>query len=282
MPVIAVIAPGAMGAAVGARLVEHGAEVWTLLASRSQASAARAEKAGMRDVDLRQLGEAEIILSIVPPGEAMALARSVAPVLRDAARKPVYADCNAVSPQTAAAIAADISATGTRFVDAGIIGGPPKSGTPGPMIYTSGPDAAALDVLARHGLRVSDLNGDLGAASGLKMSYAGITKGLTALGSAMMLAATRFGAAPALAAELAASQPDLLRYLGRSVPDMYPKAYRWVAEMQEIAAFAGEDAATRDIYAAIAALYQGFARDAAGPRTDVGALDAFLRTGLAS
>ena len=282
MPVIAVIAPGAMGAAMGARLVGHGAEVWTLLAGRSQASAARAAKAGMRDVDLRQLGEAEIILSIVPPGEAMALARSMAPVLRDAARKPVYADCNAVSPQTAAAIAADISATGTRFVDAGIIGGPPKPGTPGPMIYTSGPDAAALDVLARHGLRVSDLNGDLGAASGLKMSYAGITKGLTALGSAMMLAATRFGAAPALAAELAASQPDLLRYLDRSVPDMYPKAYRWVAEMQEIAAFAGEDAATRDIYAAIAALYQGLARDAAGPMTDVGALDAFLRNGLAS
>jgi 3-hydroxyisobutyrate dehydrogenase-like beta-hydroxyacid dehydrogenase len=276
MPVIAVIAPGAMGAAVGARLVEHGAEVWTVLAGRSPASAARAKAAGMMDVDAQQVSAADIVLSIVPPGEALALARSLSPVLREAARKPVYADCNAVSPQTVAAIAAEVDAAGVRFVDAGIIGGPPKPGTPGPLIYTSGPHAPALAMLAQHGLRVSDLHGPVGAASGLKMSYAGITKGLTALASAMMLAATRFGAAPALAAELAASQPDLLKHLTRSVPDMYPKAYRWVAEMQEIAAFAGEDAPTRDIYTAIAALYAGLAQDAAGPKQEVGALDAFL------
>ena len=276
MPVIAVIAPGAMGAAVGARLVEHGAEVWTVLAGRGAASAARAAAAGMRDATLPQLGEADIVLSIVPPGQAMTLARSLAPVLRDAARKPVYADCNAVSPQTVAAIAAEIDATGAPFVDAGIIGGPPKPGTPGPLFYTAGPHAPALDLLAQHGVRVSDLHGPVGAASGLKMSYAGITKGLTALGAAMMLAATRFGAAPAFAAELASSQPALLTYLTRSVPDMYPKAYRWVAEMQEIAAFAGVDAATHDLYAAMASLYDGLAQDAAGPKRDVAALDAFL------
>jgi len=83
-------------------------------------------------------------------------------------------------------------------VDAGIICGPPKPGTPGPLIYTFGPDAPALGMLAQHGLRISDLHGPVGAASGLKMSYAGITKGLTALASAMMLAAMRFGTAPAL------------------------------------------------------------------------------------
>jgi 3-hydroxyisobutyrate dehydrogenase-like beta-hydroxyacid dehydrogenase len=231
----------------------------------------------MRAVEIHQLGAADIVLSIVPPGEAMLLARSLAPVLRDATCKPIYVDCNAVSPQTAVAIAVEVSTTGARFVDAGIIGGPPRPGTPGPLIYTSGPDAPAIDILAQYGLRISDLHGAVGAASGLKMSYAGMTKGLTALASAMMLAATRFGAAPALAAELAASQPDLLKYVTRSVPDMYPKAYRWVAEMQEIAAFAGEDTATRDIYAAIAALYDRLAQDAAGPKQEIGALDTFLR-----
>ena len=276
MPSFAVIAPGAMGAAVGARLVEHGAEIVTLLTGRSPASADRAKAAGMRGVELAQLAEVDIILSIVPPGEAMALARTVAPVLRGAASRPVYADCNAVSPQTAEAIAAVVTGQGVRFVDAGIIGGPPRSGTPGPLFYTSGPEAPALDALAKYGLRVSDLHGPLGAASGLKMSYAGITKGLTALAAAMMLAATRFGAAPSLAAELAASQPDLLKWVSRSVPDMYPKAYRWVAEMQEIAAFAGEDAATREIYTGIAALYQRLADDEAGPKQEIGALDAFL------
>ena len=136
MPVIAVIAPGAMGAAVGARLVEHGAQVWTVLAGRSPASAARAETAEMLGVDVRQIGAADLVLSIVPPGEAVA--RSHAPVIHEAARKPIYADCNAVSPQTVAAIAAEVEAAGACFVDAGIIGGPPKPGTPGPQIYTSG------------------------------------------------------------------------------------------------------------------------------------------------
>ncbi len=276
MPVIAVMAPGAMGAAIGARLVEHGAEVWTVLSGRSQASADRAAAAGMRSVEPERIGQADIVLSIVPPGQALALARSLATVLRDSARKPVYADCNAVSPQTAAAIAAEVGETGARFVDAGIIGGPPQPGTPGPLLYTCGPDAPALDVLAGFGVRVSDLHGPVGAASGLKMSYAGITKGLTALASAMMLAATRSGAAPALAAELASSQPDLLKYITRSVPDMYPKAYRWVAEMEEIAAFAGGDRAEGAIYAAIAAFYGTLAQDASGPRREIGALDRFL------
>ena len=68
----------------------------------------------------------------------------------------------------------------------------------------------------------------------------------------------------------------LLDHFTRVVPDMYPKAYRWVAEMQEVAAFAGSDAATRDIYDAIAALYAALAQDVAGSRERVGALDAFL------
>ncbi len=276
MPVIAVIAPGAMGAAIGGRLVEHGAEVWTVLSGRSPASAARAAAAGMLAVEAKQVGRADIVLSIVPPGQALALARSLAPVLGASDRKPVYADCNAVSPQTAAAIAAEVDGTGARFVDAGIIGGPPKPGTPGPLLYTSGPEAPALDMLRQLGLRVTDLHGPVGAASGLKMSYAGITKGLTALASAMMLAASRFGAAPALAAELASSQPDLLKFITRSVPDMYPKAYRWVAEMEEIAAFAGEDQAASDIYSAIAAFYDKLAVDASGSRHEIEALDRFL------
>ncbi len=276
MPIIAVIAPGAMGAAVGARLVEHGVEVLTLLEGRSKASMARAEAAGMRGVDRDAIAKADIVLSIVPPGDALALIQSLALVLLAVDRKPVYADCNAVSPQTVAQIAAVVGATGARFVDAGIIGGPPKPGTPGPLFYTAGPDAPALGVLAQHGLRVSDLAAPVGAASGLKMSYAGITKGLTGLAAAMMLAATRFGAAPSLAAELADSQPELLTWFKRQVPGMYTKAYRWVAEMEEIAAFAGEDAATREIYTGIAALYQQLAQDHAGVKQETGALDAFL------
>jgi hypothetical protein len=123
---------------------------------------------------------------------------------------------------------------------------------------------------------VRPLDGAIGTASGLKMSYAGITKGLTALASAMMLAATRFGVAQDLRAELADSQPQLLAWFSRSVPAMYPKAYRWSGEMQEIADFAGEDAATRQIYQGIAQLYERLTQDQAGTKRETGALSAFL------
>ena len=271
---VAIIAPGAMGAAVGQVLVHHGVEVRTWLAGRSPASAARAAAAGLIATDRDGIAACDIILSIVPPGEALALAERLAPALKPGV---LYADCNAVSPQTVQLVGAVIAATGARFVDAGIIGLPPAPGKTGPSFYASGPDAPGLAVLGAHGLVVKVLDGPIGAASGLKMSYAGITKGLTGLAAAMMLAATRFGAAPDLAAELAHSQPNLLAGLQRSVPNMYSKAYRWVAEMEEIAAFAGEDAATRQIYQGLAALYEGLARDQAGAQQDIGALDAFLK-----
>lgn len=275
-PVVAIIAPGAMGAAVGRRLTEHGIEVRTSLAGRGEASARRAREAGMRAVEDAGVAQADIVLSIVPPAEALALAERLAPALARADPKPVYADCNAVSPQTVRRIGAALSGTGARFVDAGIIGGPPAPGARGPVFYASGPAAAALAVLNGHGLEVKALEGGIGAASGLKMSYAGITKGLTALASAMMLAAARNGVAAELRRELAGSQPRLLEWLGRSVPGMAPKAYRWVAEMEQIAEFAGEDAAAREIYRGIARLYERLAGDQAGGRQETQALRAFL------
>lgn len=226
MPVIAVIAAGAMGSAVDCVLVEHGAEVRTLLAGRSPASVARAAASGMQVADMEGVADANIILSIVPPGEAHSLAEQLAPALQHAKPDLIYADCNVVSPQTVQCVEAAVAPCGIRFVDAGIIGGPPKQGSAGPVFYASGEHATGLTLLAGHGLTIKLLDGPVGAASGLKLSYAGITKGLTALAAAMMLLATRFGAASDLAAELADSQPELLALFRRQVPGMHPKAYR--------------------------------------------------------
>jgi len=275
-PVVAIIAPGAMGAAVGQRLSERGLEVRTLLAGRSPASAARAKAAGLKAVDEAGIVAADLILSILPPGDALGLAESLAPKLAAVDRKPVFVDCNAVSPNTAIAVAAAIAPSGAPFVDAGIIGGPPTPDGKGPTFYASGSPAAAFTALGEYGLKIRWLDGPVGAASALKMSYAGITKGLTALGAAMMLAATRAGMAAALHRELAESQPMLLAWLGRSVPGMYPKAYRWVAEMEEIAGFVGEDAAAEKIFEGAAGLYTRLAADVAGNRLETGALTAFL------
>jgi hypothetical protein len=108
------------------------------------------------------------------------------------------------------------------------------------------------------------------------MSYAGITKGFTALGTAMMLAASRGGSAEALKTELAESRPDLLRYLSNQVPSMYSKAYRWVAELDEIAAFVGEEFPERDMLQAAARLYERIAEDFEDRKEEIGKLDRFL------
>ena len=276
MVVVAVVAPGVMGAGVAERLTAAGAEVRTLLEGRSPASSARAAAAGMIGVDVAGIAACDIILSIVPPGEALGLAEHLAPALSISTHRPVYADCNAISPQTALRVADIVFQSGARFIDAGIIGLPPSPGGNAPVFYASGPDAAALMPLDALGIPVKLLSGPIGAASGLKMSYAGITKGSTALAAAMMLAATRFGAADDLRAELAASQRHMLQNSKRGIPSMFPKAYRWVAEMEEIADFAGEDEATRQIFQGIARLYERLARDLEDDQVEIGALRDFV------
>jgi L-threonate 2-dehydrogenase len=264
--VVAVMAQGSMGAGVGKRLNESGAEVRTLLGGRSAASAERARAAGMKPMaDERALLEgADFFLSILPPGEAENLARRLAPALSALARKPVYVDCNAVSPQTATRIAAIIAPTGASFVDGGIIGGPPRPGY-SPGIYASGPAVAETAALRDWGLDWRVIDGPIGAASGLKMSYAGITKGTTAIAAAMLLGAARFGCGEALIAELSQSQPEMLKRMRSNLPRMYDKAYRWVGEMEEISDFLGANPPSRDIYAAVARLYEFLADADADP-----------------
>jgi 3-hydroxyisobutyrate dehydrogenase-like beta-hydroxyacid dehydrogenase len=254
---VAVMAQGTMGAGVGKRLNERGATVRTLLSGRSEASAARAKAAGMSSVaDERELlSGADFFLSILPPDQALALANRLAPALQSLPVKPVYVDCNAVSPQTAERIAAVIEPTGAAFVDGGIIGGPPRDGYT-PAIYTSGPEAERTKPLADWGLDWRIIDGPIGAASGLKMSYAGITKGTTAIAAAMLLGAARFGCGEALIAELSASQPEMLKRMRGSIPGMYDKAYRWVGEMEEISDFLDANAPSSAMYQGIARLYE--------------------------
>jgi 3-hydroxyisobutyrate dehydrogenase-like beta-hydroxyacid dehydrogenase len=204
------------------------------------------------------LAGADFFLSILPPGEAEALAQHLAPALKALDRKPVYIDCNAVSPQTAIRIGEVVGPTGADFVDAGIIGGPPRPGY-SPTIYASGPTAGQTAVLRDWGIDWRVIDGPIGAASALKMSYAGITKGTTAIASAMLLGAARFGCAEALIAELTESQPEMLARFREGIPRMYDKAYRWVAEMEEISDFLEQNPPSRDIYAGIARLYADLA-----------------------
>jgi 3-hydroxyisobutyrate dehydrogenase-like beta-hydroxyacid dehydrogenase len=131
-------------------------------------------------------------------------------------------------------------------------------------------------LLAKGGLEVKVVDGPIGAASALKMSYAAIGKGLTALASASILMADRYGAKEALLQELQRSQPDTLKSVSWSVPDMFVKAYRFVGEMEEIADQSGRES-TAAIYRGIADLYREIAADQDGPKRDVAILDAFFK-----
>jgi 3-hydroxyisobutyrate dehydrogenase-like beta-hydroxyacid dehydrogenase len=274
MTIVAVIAPGNMGAAVGGRLTACGASVRTLLDGRGSASVERAKSAGMIAATPDEIAASDFILSIVPPDRAIELAERLAPALAAATRKPVFADCNAVSPATTGRIAAIVSDTGALYADACIIGFPPSGESSGPNFYASGEHAPTLMRLQDHGLNIKVLAAPIGAASALKMSYAGISKGQIALASAMSLAAIRAGVSVALKEEMASSQKALSSRLPKLIPGMFGKAARWVPEMNEIAGYLNEATTDGDIFEAIAAFY---ARIAEGVRTgsdDIAALDA--------
>jgi putative dehydrogenase len=285
IPIVAIIAPGLMGAAVGKRLVDNGLRVVTSLKGRSQETVDRAINAGMAAASDDEIASADFILSIVPSDDALTLAERFVPALTASNSKPIFVECNAVNRSTLERIAAAITPTGCQFVDAGIIGPPPTNSPPpengkakiaGPRFYASGEATPQFASLRNYGLDVRLLDGGLGAASTLKMSHSGIAKGVTAIGAAMILAATRAGSADELLKELQFSQPEMLSWFKRQLPHMPTRAGRWVAEMHEIAGFVDDDPAARQIYEGAAHFYQRIADDFATDKRDVSALADFL------
>jgi 3-hydroxyisobutyrate dehydrogenase-like beta-hydroxyacid dehydrogenase len=222
---IGVLHPGAMGAALGAVLVGNGHEVLWVSAGRSDATRARAEVEGLVDVDSLDAlaARSEVIISICPPEHA----EDVAAGVRAAGFAGLFVDANAVSPETVRRIA--------PTVDGGVIGGPPRvAGTT--RLYLSGPGAA--DVAALFQGSVIDapvLDDQIGTASALKMTYAAYTKGLSALLIALRETARANGVDEYLLDEWAISQPELTAVSELAAASSGPKAWRWIAEMEEIA-----------------------------------------------
>jgi 3-hydroxyisobutyrate dehydrogenase-like beta-hydroxyacid dehydrogenase len=232
----------------------------------------------MEDASPETIAKADLILAIVPPGEAVALAKGLVKRLRESRHKPVYIDCNALSPKTKTEIAGTLEETGCEIIDGAIVGAPPRPGEKGPRIYVSGDRSDRASVLRTLGLDLRQIDGPIGAAAALKMSYAGINKGIIAIGTAMLLAASRSSASTGLYQELGESLPQLLSKFETGIPDMYPKAYRWVAEMREIAAFLGQDKAAAMIFEGAAQLYDRLAADIANEGKERGALDGFFHS----
>ncbi len=231
------IGMGGMGHRVAAELNAGGHDLITCLEGRSALSKTRAAEAGVRDTGALNtlVSEAEILLSIMPPEDALAVAREVAAACRATGSSPLYIDCNAVSPATSQQIGDTIAAAGGQYIDAGIIGMPPQNGQR-IRLFVSGAHLEALDPLDGHGLDLKPVGPHIGQASGLKMCYAALTKGQMTLHSAVLMLAHALDLYEPFTEELALSQTDAWQRMQVTTPFIAPDSGRWVGEMHEIAA----------------------------------------------
>jgi len=228
MAVVGLLHPGEMGSALGHALRAAGNTVLWASDGRSAATARRAEEAGLEDggSPTELAARADVILSVCPPHAARDVLGSVSGFDR------VYVDANAVSPATARELASDAP----RFVDGGIVGPPPVDGRT-VRLYLSGTEAGAVaDLFAGTAVDARLVSSSPGDASAVKMAYAGWTKGTAALLLAIRALARVEGVEGALLAEWELSLPGLADRSEGAAASAGSKGWRWVGEMEEIAA----------------------------------------------
>jgi 3-hydroxyisobutyrate dehydrogenase-like beta-hydroxyacid dehydrogenase len=221
--IVGLVHPGEMGAAVGDQLVANGHQV--LWASDGRSDATRSRASSFRDVQtLEALRDAEVVFSICPPHAALRVAQELA------GYEGLYVDANAVSPMTAAKVAAQFP----QFVDGGIVGGPPRG--PGTTLYLTGDRAGDIAALFAGSLLATEIVPD---ASAVKMVYAAWSKGTAAMLLAIRDVAQHFGVED----DWRRATPELEERLARAERSAVTKGWRWIGEMEEIAdtfAAAGE------------------------------------------
>lgn len=269
-----------------------------LTSTPSEDTATRARDAGIELLDSDDLlvSRSGLILSVVPPRDAVATAQRIVDALPSSPLShPLnFVDLNAVSPTTATRIASLFERTPVNFIDGCILGGPPRQSTspdpgtngtsslPGasgwitPSFPTSGP-ASIADIPAL-GPRLAPLLGEshispaIGAASGLKMCFASLSKGLTAIAVQSFTTAHRLGVLPQLRGELKALLPDYAQAAERAIVTMPPKAYRWIHEMEEISATHRDVGGFADeaIFRGAAGVYRTVAEDSVLGQEQIG------------
>lgn len=249
---IGLLHPGEMGAAFGAALRSRGHEVLWVSDGRSSATAQRARGADLEAVaTVTELARrAELVLSICPPHAALEVAHQLSGFAG------IYVDANAVAPATAL----EIQQLFSRFVDGSIIGSPPLDG-PTATLYLSGAEAQTVaGLFSDSNARATVISDQVGAASALKMVYAGWTKGSAALLLAVQQAATAAGVDAELLVEWQHSQPQLPEQLEQAQRAAMAKGWRWVGEMQEIADFFASVGEPEGFHRAAAEVYGKFPR----------------------
>lgn len=261
---VGVMSPGDMGSGVGGVLKKNGLRVITALNGRSDDSKHRASEQGFEDIgSLYELViQSDLVLSILVPSEALSFAQNISEAIVRTDAKVAVADCNAVSPATGMKIGKVITAAGGKFIDAGIIGGSPRSGAV-PRFYASGEHARILGELDGKGISVPIMDGPIGNASALKMVYAALTKGTAALYASTLMTAKSLDLYEDLISELEHSQPGTLAGMD-NLKTVSTKAFRWIGEMDEIAATFGDAGTTSKIHEGASETFQTIADSSIG------------------
>ena len=266
---VGLMTPGDMGQAVAMQIKAQGFTVCTALDERSERSRALAREAGLIDVGTvaRLVAECDVVLSVMNPGAALDFACDAANALRASGRQTLIVDCNAIAPDTVHEITGMIERAGGRFLDAGIIGPPPR-GKAKTNLYVSGPGASDLEQLAGPQLVVNVISERIADASALKMCYGALNKGTQGLWLEVLIAAQRLGIDALLDQQLRQShQADLYNWALGQFPIMPPKAYRWVPEMLEISKTLAAAGITQKVFEGTAEIYGFVAGTALGQET---------------
>ena len=254
---VAILSPGDMGHAIGRLLKENELRVLTCLMGRSNRTKQLSEQAGITDVpNMNDLVEQSDVLMSVTVSEAVpGLCREIADAVKATGTDLLFAECNAIAPELSKDMEGVLKAGGARYVDASIIGGPPRNGS-SPRVYASGDNASEFEQLRDFGLDVRNLGPQLGRASGIKMCYAAMTKGTTALHTELLIAAEKMGLTKELMAEFSGGQQAAVTRMEGWIPSMPAKSRRWVSEMEEVEKTFNDLGLTPDIFKGVADMYR--------------------------
>jgi 3-hydroxyisobutyrate dehydrogenase-like beta-hydroxyacid dehydrogenase len=248
-----------MGSALGAALARGGARVIATLEGRSERTGQLARAAALELLPsfAAVVREADVVLSVAPPGEAEVIARDIAQAAGDAGRAPLVADLNAVSPATMRSIASRLG--GLDLVDGAISGPPPREGAT-TRVYLSGVRAGEIASLAWPGVEPVLVGDEVGLASAVKMCTASVYKGTAALLTHALLTACAHGVLEHVLEDLAASLPNLAEGAERWIANSATKSGRYIAEMRQIASTQAAAGLTPALFEAIAEVYEALSR----------------------
>ena len=254
---VAILSPGDMGHAIGQLLRENELKVFTCLTGRSVRTRELSEKAGIIDVpNMNDLVEqSDVVMSVTVSEAVPGLCHEIADAVKATGTDLLFAECNAIAPSLSAEMQKVLNEGGARYVDASIIGPPPRNGS-SPRLYVSGDNAIEMVQLRDFGLDVRNLGDQLGRASGIKMCYAAMTKGTAALHTELLIAAEKMGLSEELMVEFTNGHQSVVDRMESWIPSMPAKSRRWVSEMEEIEATFRDLGLTPNIFKGVADMYR--------------------------